>query len=413
MNSVVPAYACMQANVWNRQEIRYRGDGDAYPGGDAGGERHGHGVHEAGGLDEHPGGANCGGGVGEVAGEHGDDLVPPPLEADADAAGHGEAGEGREAGGDVGGARPALPGVLAGARPAHVGEQEEQHVGVGERLRRRDAAHAEAQAEDEADVERDVQRHGGRGAGRHGARDALRPEVHAQRLEHGARGQVRERERGVRRGVRRDGGVLPQRHQDGAHVQPQQRDGQRRQEKQQHGALQGQRQQLVVAGPERLRAQRLQPRRQPEQHAVARDVGQPDGQSAARKVQRAQPPQAQHGHHRAQVHHAVESSDRRRHAPQRAQLRSHRRMVVAVVRLPAALRPVMPRQRLARQQDGHAAQRQKGTERPLFLCALAPCERGRQRRWGMACLLLSPLLLASIYLYGISSWGWGGGSCSA
>jgi len=333
-----------------------RGHG-AYPGGYAGGERHGHGVHEAGGLDEHPGGADGGGGVGEVSSEHGDDLVPPPLEADADAAGHGEAGERGEAAGDGGRPGPSFPGALAGARPADVGEQEQQHVGVGERLRRGDAAHAEAHAEDERHVERDVQHHGDRGARRHGPRDALRPEVHPQRLQHGAGSQVRQRERGVRRGVRRDGGVLPERHQDGPHVEPQQRDGHGGEEEQQHGALDGQRQELVVPGPERLRAQRLQPRREAEQHAVARDVGEADGERAAGQVQRAQTAEAEHGHHRAQVHHAVERRDRRRHAPQRAQLRHHRRLVVVAarprrrvvgVRLAAALTHVMPRQRLPR-----------------------------------------------------------------
>jgi hypothetical protein len=353
----------------------------AYPGGYAGRERHGHGVHEAGGLDEHPRGADGGGGVGQVAGQHGDDLVPPPLEADADAAGHGEPGEPGQAAGDHGGSRPPLPRVVARARPADVGEQEEQHVGVGERLRGGDAADAESEAEDEEHVERDVERDGDRGAGRHGPGDPLGAEVHPERLEHDAGGEVREREARVGGGGGGDGGVLAERDEDGADVEPEQRDGQRGEEEQQHGALEGEGEEVVVAGAEGLRAERLEPGREAEEHAVARDVGEPDGERAAGEVQRAQAAEAEHGHQRAQVHHAVEGRDRRRHAPQRAELRRHRRLVVAAHLATLAVLPL--------ERDGHA------NPTGAVTTASALCERGS--RGGGLFLRLAGCLPGDIY----------------
>ncbi|BAS87284.1 Os03g0839250, partial [Oryza sativa Japonica Group] len=172
---------------------------------------------------------------------------------------------------------------------------------------------------------RDVERDGDGGAGGHGLGDPLRAEVDAQRLEHGAGGEVRERVGGVRGGGGGDGGVLAERDEDGADVKPEQRDGQRGEGEQQDGALEREREEVVVLGAERLGAERLEAGGEAEEDAVAGDVGEADGERAAGEVERAEAAEAEHGHHRAQVDDAVERRDRRRHPPQLTQLRRHRR----------------------------------------------------------------------------------------
>lgn len=112
-----------------------------YPGGDTCGKRHRDGVHEAGGLNEDGSSAYSGGGIGEVAGEDCDDLIPPPFETDAETGRDSEAEERGEL--LEGSEGPATPGELTSAGEVEVGEEEKCHVEIGEDGGECDAWYAE------------------------------------------------------------------------------------------------------------------------------------------------------------------------------------------------------------------------------------------------------------------------------
>ena len=237
-------------------------------------------VDERRGLDEDAHGRHGGARVGQEARQHDHELVPPPLQAHRRGGGHRQAEHLRPAPEAVqGGPHPRVP---VRARDGEEAEEREEQVEVGERHGQRHPGDAHLEAHHEEVVDGPVQQHGEEGARRDGQRQVLRPEVDAQRVQHGQHREVGRRVRGERLRRVRHALVLAQQLE---HVtrggDPQRGDRQRHGEEQQHGAVQRQRQQLAPARAEGLAADGLHAERQTGENGVAGDVGEAKRQGAA------------------------------------------------------------------------------------------------------------------------------------
>ncbi|WVZ74211.1 LOW QUALITY PROTEIN: hypothetical protein U9M48_022423 [Paspalum notatum var. saurae] len=267
--------------------------------GDAEAERGGKDVDEGGGLDEDAHAGHGGLRVGEQAAEEDHDLVPPPLEADADAAGQREAEELAPAAEAVGREGEAA-GAPVHAREEDVGEEEEDEVEVGEHGGQCDARDAEAEHGDEHVVDGQVERDGERGAEGERQVDGLRAEVDADGVEDRLQEQVREGRENVGLGDGGDAGVLAAEQEQRPHVRPEAADGHGGGEEHQHGALRGDAEEVVVARPDGLAADGLHAHGESREHGVSRDVGEADGEGAACQRQPAEAAEEEHGDHGAE-----------------------------------------------------------------------------------------------------------------
>ncbi|BAT06539.1 Os08g0546000, partial [Oryza sativa Japonica Group] len=224
-------------------------------------------VQQRRGLDQYPHRRHRRLRVGEHAAEQHHDLVPPPLQA-------------------------------------------HRHAAVGPDGGERDAADPEAEAVHEEDVDGDVERERGGGGVRERERDGLRAEVHAERVEEGLHGEVRERAEDELVGAGGNVGVLAGGDEDPVHGEPERGDGHGRGEEQHDRSPERGGEHGRAAGAERLAAHGVHPGGEPGQHRVPGDVGEAEREGAAGERETAKPAKKEHGYQRAHVHQQPSSNHR-------------------------------------------------------------------------------------------------------
>uniref|UniRef100_A0A804MBQ1 Uncharacterized protein n=1 Tax=Zea mays TaxID=4577 RepID=A0A804MBQ1_MAIZE len=250
-------------------------------------------VDERRGLDQDAHGRHRGLRVQQQAAQQDHDLVPPPLEADADAARQREAYELAPAAEALAGEQETA-GALVHALEEDVGDEEEEKVQVRQHGGECHPSDAEAEDGDEDVVDGEVDDNGQRGADRERQVDGLRPEVYPHRVDEGLEDEVRERGQNVGLGDRRDAGVLAAEEEERPHVHPQATDGDGRRDEQQHRPLHGDSEEREVARAECLAAYGLHAHGEAGEHGIPRDVGKADGQRPASEGQTAETAEEEH-----------------------------------------------------------------------------------------------------------------------
>jgi hypothetical protein len=237
-------------------------------------------VDERRGLDQDAHGRHGRLRVGQQAAQQDHDLVPPPLQAHADAVRQGQADELAPVAEAVGREREGA-GALVRALEQDVGKEEDDEVQVGQDRGECHPSDAEAEDGDEHVVDWQVERDGEPGAQGERQIDGLRPEVDADRMEARLEEQVREGHKNVGLRDLGDAVVLATEQEQRPNVHPEPTDGDGSRNEQEHGALHGDAELLVLPRAVGLPADRLHAHGEPRQHGVPCDVCEADGEGPA------------------------------------------------------------------------------------------------------------------------------------